>query len=409
MKKLYTFLIALLVSVTVATGQTTLSTGGIAIIYVNSDDPDKFGFVFLEPVTANTVINFTDNGYDPTLANAGKTNEGFVTFTAPQNYAVGDIVVYSGNTGGFTASGSFNLAVGGDQILAFQGTIANWPTQINITYLFGISLAIANGFITTGATTTNNSYLPSPLSIGSTALSIGNFDNGYFANGSGTTPGGSSATTIVNVPSGTSASALRTLIVDNTKWHGNDAPLTIPTYSGALLPVTYSNFTARFTEANQVVVSWATSTEQNNAYFGVERSNDAITFAELGRVMGKGTTTGRQTYAFTDETPGAGWNYYRLKQVDTDGTTAYSRPVAVLNESSMDSQLSIYPNPANAEVNVRLKNAVQSASLIDARGVRQAVVVSNGAVNVANLMSGLYVLEVQTANGQTLRQRLVKQ
>ena len=266
-------------------------------------------------------------------------------------------------------------------------------------------------FVAHGATITVNTTAVESGSVCTLRDAARNINDPGTAYGVCTPATAGSANTIVFGPS-----AAGTITYANTEDYGgavtftprNDLTIT-GTTGPIVLPVTYSNFTARFTEANQVAVGWATSYEKDNAYFEVERSNDAVNFAQLGRVTGKGTTTGRQTYAFTDEAPGAGWNYYRLKQVDTDGTAAYSRPVAVLNVQSTDSQLTIYPNPANAEVNIRLKNAVQSASVIDTRGVRRSVPVSNSAISVADLVNGLYVLEVQTANGQTLRQRLVKQ
>jgi hypothetical protein len=178
--------------------------------------------------------------------------------------------------------------------------------------------------------------------------------------------------------------------------------------SGAL-PVTYLNFAARATEIGQVRVSWATTNEQNNAYFAVERSSDLVNYTELGRVQGKGITQVRQEYTFIDEAPAPGYNYYRLKQVDTDGTFSYSRAVAVLNEASLDAALVVYPNPATSAVGLRLKNAVQSASLISTQGVRRVVPVQSNSVDVSGLPTGVYLLEVQTTAGQVLRQRLVKE
>jgi autotransporter-associated beta strand protein len=175
------------------------------------------------------------------------------------------------------------------------------------------------------------------------------------------------------------------------------------------LPVTYLNFAARPTESGYVRVTWATASEHDNAFFAVERSSDLVSYTELGRIVGKGTTQVRQEYTFSDETPVPGYNYYRLKQVDAGGTVSYSRPVAVLNEASLDAALVLYPNPVASQVRYQLKNRVQSASLISAQGVRQAAQVQDGAIDVSGLPTGVYVLEVQTDAGQVLRQRVIKE
>ncbi|RAK02317.1 hypothetical protein LX87_00437 [Larkinella arboricola] len=81
--------------------------------------------------------------------------------------------------------------------------------------------------------------------------------------------------------------------------------------------------------ANQVRLGWQTSYEQNSDYFTIERSPDARAFEAIGRVSSKGFSERLQTYGFSDPAPLKGTNYYRLRQVDRDGTYAYSKIVAV--------------------------------------------------------------------------------
>jgi len=64
-----------------ASAQTTLVQGDVAIIALNSTNPDMFSFVFLKDVTAGTIVNFTDNGF--TGGATGRTGEGFLTYTVP--------------------------------------------------------------------------------------------------------------------------------------------------------------------------------------------------------------------------------------------------------------------------------------------------------------------------------------
>jgi hypothetical protein len=109
-----------------------------------------------------------------------------------------------------------------------------------------------------------------------------------------------------------------------------------------ILPITLIYFTAKQQES-QVLLQWATASEKDNEYFSLEKSRDGQQFHEIGRVAGAGTSTGRLTYQFTDDFPFGGTGYYRLKQVDFDGTFTYSRIVAV--NSEITAALRIYPNP----------------------------------------------------------------
>jgi hypothetical protein len=97
------------------------------------------------------------------------------------------------------------------------------------------------------------------------------------------------------------------------------------------LPVTLIAFTAQ-RQGRDALLEWATVAEQHNAYFQVESSLDGHNFTVLGQVAGAGTSTGRRTYQFRDADLGryaAAQIYYRLRQVDMDGTSAFS-PVRLL-------------------------------------------------------------------------------
>ncbi|RAK02313.1 hypothetical protein LX87_00433 [Larkinella arboricola] len=95
-----------------------------------------------------------------------------------------------------------------------------------------------------------------------------------------------------------------------------------------VLPVRLVDF-GGITVDHQVRLGWQTSYEQNSDYFTIERSRDARAFEAIGRVSSKGFSERLQTYGFSDPAPLKGTNYYRLRQVDRDGTYAYSKIVAV--------------------------------------------------------------------------------
>ena len=193
---------------------------------------------------------------------------------------------------------------------------------------------------------------------------------------------------------------------------GATTPLIIPAAS-APLPVTYYDLrTKSNAEAKTVLVSWATAAETGNDFFEIQRSADALTYTALGRVKGTGTTTARQEYRFLDEAPAPGWNYYRLRQVDLDGTESLSRAVAVLSETGLDAALTVFPNPAQGVVSLRLPagQLIWQVSVVGLNGQRQQMPVANSnQIDVGTLPAALYLLDVQTTTGQLLRQRLLKQ
>ena len=125
---------------------TVLAPGDIAIVGYNASGGDKFAFVVLTDIAAGTVVNFTDAGWDSTLAGGGSgfapsatTSDGAISWTAPSEIPAGTVIQFDANepnggtdfqptdTGYF--SGDFNLGSSGDTLTAYQGTAAS-PTNL---------------------------------------------------------------------------------------------------------------------------------------------------------------------------------------------------------------------------------------------------------------------------------------
>jgi hypothetical protein len=110
------------------------------------------------------------------------------------------------------------------------------------------------------------------------------------------------------------------------------------------LPIELVGFTADC-RTNKVALAWATASEQDNAFFTVERSTDGNTFEAMGNVVGAGNSTAMQHYAWTDQTPEAGVAYYRLTQTDFNGARTSSNVVPV--QCAPSNAFSLLPDPAS--------------------------------------------------------------
>jgi len=190
----------------------------------------------------------------------------------------------------------------------------------------------------------------------------------------------------------------------------NDNPLTgtVP------LPVQLLSFTAA-RQGTAVRTAWATASEKNSAHFVVQRSADGRTFSDVQQVAAQGNSLTRHDYAALDAQPLPGLSYYRLRQVDLDGTVAYS-PVATVRFgdalAAPAPTLVAYPNPsAGQHFQVLATNLATTGGTVQVfDNVGRLVLTQVAAVGTAEvtiqparpLASGLYLVTWQTADGQKL-------
>lgn len=181
-----------------------------------------------------------------------------------------------------------------------------------------------------------------------------------------------------------------------------------------ILPVNLLAFNAK-EFGTEVLLSFSTTSEQNNSHFLIQRSLDGRTFETIGRVEGKGDSNEQVDYSFVDTKPAAGLNYYRLQQFDFDGTNAFFGPVAVRFGGAETTKPQVWPVPATDVLQVELPAQDASWNLevftINGQLLLEKVVTEKGAqtsFDISALPAGSYFL--RWANGREMGQiRFVKQ
>ncbi|MEL6833054.1 MAG: T9SS type A sorting domain-containing protein [Bacteroidota bacterium] len=188
----------------------------------------------------------------------------------------------------------------------------------------------------------------------------------------------------------------------------------------ASLPIDLLSFTAEPNDKT-VMLKWQTASEINNDFMAVERSIDGRTFQEIGRRNGAIESVAIQNYQLEDIRPQPGANYYRLRQVDTDGTTTYSEIVSVYfkGEQTEVATPKIYPNVVYNGQSIQLDlqsfpvDSPINLLIVDMQGRSWPLRTLDGGSStqqvLPNLPAGTYILQATNqVNSQTYRFVVVK-
>ena len=171
----------------------------------------------------------------------------------------------------------------------------------------------------------------------------------------------------------------------------------------AVFPVDWLSFSGKPTE-EQILLDWSTASEEDNDYFVIERLHpDQQKFIALGERAGNGTVAITQNYAWIDRAPLSGTNYYRIKQVDFDGSFSYSETIAINWEGKDLVQL--FPNPASDQVQLRLNRLwEEDLQIVLTNSLGQQQILSSTAfgdyqrsIDVSSLRSGVYYLQIRSS------------
>ena len=195
---------------------------------------------------------------------------------------------------------------------------------------------------------------------------------------------------------------------------------TIYRWNGPALPVELISFTAQ-AQDQKVILKWSTATELNNNGFEIQRKVAEGDFATIGFVKGEGTTTNQKEYSYVDKDLVDGKYYYRLKQIDYNGTYEYSDVIEVdvrsLNDYALEQN---FPNPFNPST--QIKYSVPQSSQVqiivfDVLGNELETLVNEEKPvgtyelnwNAVNLPSGIYFYQLQAGDFvQTKKMLLLK-
>lgn len=292
----------------------SLQPGDIAIIGFNFRDPDEFSFLVLSDISAGTVIYFTDCGWK--AVQEFRRGEGLITYTVPSGgLLAGDVITFYSGHPDFTVagvSGFFGLAMGGDQLFAFQGSFEN-PV-----FIFGINNK-DNGW-QEDAYDSNTSSLPPSLVPGLTAVALNQVTNGQY--------------NCLHTDDDSKETLLQG-ISNPLNWSGSSDRITLPPacdFSALSLEIYYLYGVAK---GNRCELRFAGPAGD----IFIEKSIDGIDYYQIGeQAMGAIENMFVDEYFFQS-------SYFRIRSKDKEqGLTSY-----VVYVSKTGNIFSVFPNPYSGE------------------------------------------------------------
>lgn len=174
-----------------------------------------------------------------------------------------------------------------------------------------------------------------------------------------------------------------------------------------VLPVTFASFSGKKI-GSSAQLSWQTVSEKNNSHFNVLRAGENGQFNKIGEVKGNTNSNSTNNYSFTDFNPLPASNYYKLQQVDLDGTVNEHNEVVPLTFNKQNTKISANVL-SNSSVNIHIDGAKAgnaNLSITDIHGkiISNKVLVlvdGNNKININTLSAkGIYIATLQNADGK---------
>ncbi len=193
--------------------------------------------------------------------------------------------------------------------------------------------------------------------------------------------------------------------------NGLGSPVIITFTIATPLPILISSFEVRKNNEKQNQLLWTTESEKNASLFEIEKSVDGKSWAIIGTVNTVGTTARRENYSFVDKNPTAK-NYYRLKMIDRDGSSEYSKVVSVSNKIS--TILNLYPNPVQERLNFNIEGEnINEATIQVINSCGQIILISKNtsgrnatpiSLDINELQAGVYFIRITDENSNIVAQ-----
>jgi glucose/arabinose dehydrogenase len=181
-------------------------------------------------------------------------------------------------------------------------------------------------------------------------------------------------------------------------------------YATEALPVKLVSFSGA-PAVEGVKLTWKTSMEENSQAFDVEHSDNSVTFETIGTVLSQNSLSGGN-YTFTHVTSSKGTNYYRLKMIDTDGTSEYSRIIATGKGPERVVENFIRPSLiTDQHLNLVLDEPFQSVELVGIGGQvfwKEDIAGRSGHINLPlhRTSSGIYIVRLAD-NDRVVQQKVL--
>ncbi len=207
------------------------------------------------------------------------------------------------------------------------------------------------------------------------------------------------------------------LMVDG--WGGDNCDFTVSnwTATGIQLPVELVDFEAAAMSRKNVVM-WKTVYEENNDYFNVMRSFDGVNFETIDVVDGAGDSQQTTSYLSVDYEVRTGPVYYKLEQIDFDGSSTMSKTIVLNRSTTGKGILAVYPNPTKSilfiDINPNTNAGEEHVDLLDSRGlVVESITITEKKftqlqMNLEQLASGVYFIRYVDSDGITYSDKVIK-
>lgn len=175
------------------------------------------------------------------------------------------------------------------------------------------------------------------------------------------------------------------------------------------LPVTLTEFIVK-NENNSAILNWSTVSEINFEGFEIQKSKDGKNWEKIGYIKSQLSNTAISQYSFTDLTPYNGENLYRLKMIDIDKTYEYSKINSIVFE--LPENINIWPNPTSDFVYIKSKTneLLSHLEIVDMSGriILEANLLDKERINLKNLKSGTYIINIYQPNKPRHSYKIIK-